>query len=185
MSNLLRVQQVGEQTTRRLFKVEPVPAAEKLVSIFEPHTVIIWQGKPNQATKFGHKVWLGVVESGLISSYRTLTGNSADQQQWQPTLKQHQRLFGQPSNQASADQGVYSVTNEQIAQELGVKLFGPVWLPCGSRPSPPPGAGVITVTGVVVLATVIAAIIVITTITSVGMTTATPRTDQVATSVAV
>lgn len=118
---LPRAQQVVEQTTRRLFKAEPVPAAEKLVSIFEPHTAIIRRGKPNQATEFGHKVWLGEVEGGFISSYRTLTGNSADQQQWQPTLAQHQRLFGQPPHQASADRGVYSAANEQLAQELGVK----------------------------------------------------------------
>jgi IS5 family transposase len=49
---------VVEQTARRPFKAEPVPAVEKLVSIFEPHTTIIWQGQPNQATEFGHKVWL-------------------------------------------------------------------------------------------------------------------------------
>lgn len=118
---LPRAQQVVEQATRRLFKAEQVPAAEKLVSIFEPHTAIIRRGKPNQATEFGHKVWLGEVEGGFISSYRSLVGNPADEQQWQPTLEQHQRQFGQPPRQASADRGLYSAANEQIAQALGVK----------------------------------------------------------------
>ena len=39
------VAQVIDQTTRRVFQREQVPAGEKIVSLFEPHTAIIKRGK--------------------------------------------------------------------------------------------------------------------------------------------
>ena len=118
---LPRVEQVIDQTSRRIFDNESVPAAEKLVSIFEPHTDIIRRGKVNKPTEFGHKVWLGEVEGGFIAQYAILEGNPADDQQWQPTLDHHIQQFGHPPWQASADRGVHSADNEQVAQDLGVE----------------------------------------------------------------
>jgi IS5 family transposase len=118
---LPRAQQVLDQTERRVFSGEKVPAAEKLVSIFEPHTDIICRGKPNKPTEYGHKVWLGEVEGGFIAQYEVLDGNPNDESQWQPTLEKHVQLFGQPPRQASADRGVHSVDNEAFAAKLGVK----------------------------------------------------------------
>ncbi len=118
---LPRAQQVLDQTIRRVFSGEKVPSAEKLVSIFEPHTDIIRRGKPNKATEYGHKVWLGEVEGGFIAQYEVLDGNPADECQWQPTLDKHMQLFGRPPRQASADRGVHSADNEAFAAERGVK----------------------------------------------------------------
>ena len=109
-------QQVVGQTVRRVFDGEQVPAAEKTVSIFEPHTDIIRRGKPNKETEFGHKVWLGEVEGGLISQYRVLEGNPDDDAQWEPTLEQHVDQFGRPPWQASADHGVHSTDNKMAAE---------------------------------------------------------------------
>ena len=118
---LPRAQQVLDQTERRVFCGEKVPPAEKLVSIFEPHTAIIRRGKVNKDTEFGHKVWLGEVEGGFIAQYEVLDGNPNDESQWQPTLEKHMQLFGRPPRQASADRGVHSADNETYAAELGVK----------------------------------------------------------------
>jgi IS5 family transposase len=118
---LPRAQQVIDQSVRRIFSAEKVPPAEKLVSIFEPHTDIIRRGKPNKDTEFGHKVWLGEVEGGFIAQYQVLDGNPADEHQWQPTLENHIRLFGRPPTQASADRGVHSADNEAFAAKIGVK----------------------------------------------------------------
>jgi IS5 family transposase len=118
---LPRAQQVIEQTVRRVFSGEKVPPAEKLVSIFEPHTDIIRRGKVNKDTEFGHKVWLGEVEGGFIAQYQILDGNPVDDSQWQPTLNKHIQLFGRPPRQASADRGVHSADNETFAAKLGVK----------------------------------------------------------------
>ena len=116
-----RVEQVINQIVRRVFQDEKVPAAEKLVSIFEPHTAIIKRGKVNRDTEFGHKVWLDEVDGGIISNYRILEGNPADSDQWQPSLDHHVQQFARPPDQASADRGVYSAPNEAYATDLGVK----------------------------------------------------------------
>jgi IS5 family transposase len=118
---LPRLEQVIDQARRRVLDNQSVPAAEKLVSLFEPHTDIIRRGKVNKPTEYGHKVWLGEVEGGFIAHYHVLTGNPADEQQWPPTLARHIDRFGQPPWQASADRGVHSAANEQLAHDLGVQ----------------------------------------------------------------
>lgn len=116
------MRQVIDQTTQRVFEKKQVPAAQKIVSLFEPHTAIIQRGKrPPHETEFGHKLWYSEVEGGLISEYRILPGNPPDAQQWVPSLKQHQKLFGHPPEVATADRGVYSVENERVARAMGVK----------------------------------------------------------------
>jgi len=115
------VQQVMEQTRRRILKHEKVPARDKIVSLFEEHTDIIRRGKESRPVEYGHKLWLNEVEGGLVSHYRILDGNPSDEQQWKPSLKAHLKTFHQPPQQASADRGLSSEPNEQFAQDLGVK----------------------------------------------------------------
>ena len=116
------VHQVIAQTTRRVFEKKQVPAAQKIVSLFEPHTTIIQRGKraPHE-TEFGHKLWYSEVDGGMISEYRILQGNPPDDQQWIASLKHHQKLFGHPPEIATADRGVYSVENERVARAMGIK----------------------------------------------------------------
>lgn len=114
-------EQVVDQTERRVFQNEAVPAQEKIVSIFEPHTDIICRGKETKPVEYGHKVWLDEVDGGIVSGYRILDGNPPDAQQWLPSLKAHQQLFHHPPQQASADRGVHSPDNEQLAQNMGVQ----------------------------------------------------------------
>ena len=73
---LPRVEQVIAQTVRRVFQDESVPAEEKIVSLFEPHTAIIRRGKVGKPVEYGHKVWLDEVEGGIVSNWRVLGGKS-------------------------------------------------------------------------------------------------------------
>ena len=118
---LPRTQQVMTQTQRRVLQGEKVPAYEKIVSIFEPHSDIICRGKEAHPVEYGHKVWLNEVEGGIISHYRILNGNPPDELQWQPSLKAHLATFKKPPQQASADRGLYSEPNEALAHNLGVQ----------------------------------------------------------------
>ena len=118
---LNRIQKVIEQTVRRVFNQEKVPAFEKIVSIFEPHTDIICRGKINVEVEFGHKVWLDEVDGGIISNYRILKGNPHDTQQLIPSLDKHIDNFGFPPKVVTTDRGVYSQINENYADVLGVK----------------------------------------------------------------
>ena len=115
-----RAQQVIKQAVRRVLQGEPVPAAEKIVSIFEPHTDIICRGKPSHPVEYGHKVWLNEVDGGIISHYRILKGNPPDELQWKPSLKAHLATFKEAPHPASADRGLYSEPNETLAHDLGV-----------------------------------------------------------------
>jgi IS5 family transposase len=116
-----RAQQVIEQARRRVLQGQKVPASDKIVSLFEPHTDIIRRNKTNKPVEYGHKVWLDEVEGGIVSDFRVLDGNPNDEGQWQPALDHHCQQFGRPPDQASADRGVHSVDNERAAQQLGVK----------------------------------------------------------------
>jgi len=82
-----RVRQVIDQTTRRVLLSQSVPASEKLVSIFEPHTAIIRKGKLGKPTEFGRVVSLDEVEGGIISRYVVLAGNPDDATQLKPSLE--------------------------------------------------------------------------------------------------
>jgi transposase, IS5 family len=116
-----RAEQVVSQTVRRVFQGEKVPASEKIVSLFEPHSAIIRRNKARKPTEYGHKVWLDEVDGGIVTRWQVLEGNPNDDQQWLPSLEHHIERFGRPPNQMSADRGVHSSQNEQIAQQRGVK----------------------------------------------------------------
>jgi transposase, IS5 family len=115
------VQQVIGQTTRRVLQGEAVPAPEKLVSLFEPHTAIVRKGKPGKATEFGRVLWLDEVEGGIISRYAVLDGNPAEDAQLPPSLDHHVRLFKRPPRLFAGDRGVHTTANEQYAVAHGVK----------------------------------------------------------------
>jgi len=116
-----RARQVIDQATRRIMQAEQVPAAEKIVSIFEAHTAIIRRGKEAKPVEYGHKIWLNEVEGGIVSHYRILEGNPSDEKQWKPSLKAHLKTFQHPPVQASADRGLSSDPNEKLAHDLGVR----------------------------------------------------------------
>jgi len=116
-----RAEHVIDQTIRRVFQDEKVPADEKLVSIFEPHTAIIRRGKAGKPVEYGRKIWLDEVDGGIVTRWDVLDGNASDKLQWVPSLDAHQQLFGKPPTQASADRGVFSSDNEIEAKNQGIK----------------------------------------------------------------
>jgi IS5 family transposase len=116
-----RVEQALDQTVRRVLQGESVPAPEKILSLFEPHTTVIRRGTAGKETEFGHKVWLDEVDGGIVTQWRVLEGNPADTDQWQPAIDHHLKQFEKPPDLASADRGVYSPANEDYAHQKGVK----------------------------------------------------------------
>ena len=115
------VAQVVRQTQRRVLRGEPVPASEKLVSLFEPHTRVIRRGKVHLPAEFGRKVWLDEVDGGIVSRYAVLDGNPPEAHQVPASLGHHCRQFGRPPQVFAGDRGVYSPTNERLAHAVGVR----------------------------------------------------------------
>jgi IS5 family transposase len=115
-----RLQQVIRQTTRRVLADQPVPASEKIVSLFEPHTAIIRKGKAGKPVEFGRVVWLDEVDGGLVSRAQVLSGNPPDADQLVPSLQHHQALFNQPPHLLAGDRKVFSPKGEAYALDHGV-----------------------------------------------------------------
>lgn len=109
------------QTQRRVLAGERVPAAEKCVSLFEPHTQILTQGKPGRDVEFGRKIWLAEVEGGIVSGYRVLGAGEAERDQLAGTLAQHRQQFGRAPTLLAGDRGISSPENEEAALAAGVQ----------------------------------------------------------------
>ena len=110
---------VVEQTERRVFHGQSVPAAEKVVSIFEPHTDVIV--KDRRETLYGHKVFLSVGTSGMIVDMLMERGNPADSTRATTMLERHRDVLGKVPEHAAFDAGFTSAANVQAARALGVK----------------------------------------------------------------
>jgi transposase, IS5 family len=126
------VEQVIHQAVRRLFYRQALPAAAKVVSLFEAHTQILRRGKaPPRDTEFGHQVNYAEVEPGLISDWQVIAqGNPPDEQLLPALLRHHRRRFGQGPRLLAGDRGLFSPRHEQLARRLGVKQI------CLPQPGP-------------------------------------------------
>lgn len=113
------VRQVICQTTRRVLLGESVPASDKIVSLFEPHTDIIV--KDRRDTLYGHKICLTGGQSNLILDCRILTGNPADTSLTVNMLERQQELYGRPPLKVALDGGFASKENLKQAREQGIK----------------------------------------------------------------
>jgi IS5 family transposase len=115
------VEQGIAQATRRVLHDEQVPAAEKLLSLFEEHTQIITRQKMGKPREFGRKVLIDEVDGGIISRYELLEEISREHPHLPASLEAHQEHFGRAPYLLAADRGLYSTENERLAQQAGIK----------------------------------------------------------------
>lgn len=113
------IEQIIAQTEQRVLAGEPVPAGEKLVSLFEPHADIIVKGSRDVA--YGHKLNLTTGRSGMILDLVIEAGNPADSERFLPMLERHVGIWGQAPRQAAADGGFASRDNLTKAKAWGVR----------------------------------------------------------------
>ena len=113
---------VISQTRRRVLDGQQVPTGEKLYSIFETHTDLIKRGKVLRDVEFGHKVFLAESGRGLITQYRVLSGNPADQLHVKPSLDRHKTIFDAAPSLYSSDRGFFNEENLETCQTAGVTL---------------------------------------------------------------
>lgn len=110
--------QVLDQMQRRVFEGESVPASEKVVSIFEPHTDIIV--KDRRETLYGHKVALTTGRSGLVVDFLVLSGNPADATLTTKLVERQTALYGRAPRQVTFDGAFASKANLKTLQAMGV-----------------------------------------------------------------
>lgn len=107
------------QTERRVLRGEAVPAAEKIFSIFEPHTDIVV--KDNREPIYGHKVCLTAGASGMVTDVVVEKGNPADVTLAVEMIKRQQQIFGKAPRQVAFDGGFASRQNLTEIKKLGVR----------------------------------------------------------------
>jgi IS5 family transposase len=110
---------VIDQTEKRVLHGLSVPASEKVVSIFEPHTDIIV--KDQRDTFYGHKVCLTGGRSTLISDCVIEDGNPADSQLVEKMLNRQNEIYEQYPLKVAFDGGFASKENLKTAKGMKIK----------------------------------------------------------------
>jgi IS5 family transposase len=110
---------VVDQTQRRVLLGENVPAADKVVSLFETHTDIIV--KDRRDTFFGHKICLTGGASNLIVDCLIVDGNPADSSLTVDMLDRQKQLYGKYPLKVALDGGFACKENLNKAKEKQIK----------------------------------------------------------------
>ena len=106
---------VIDQARRRVFEGEMVPAKDKILSLFEPHTEILVRGKARRPVEFGHMILLHQVENKFISDYEVFKKRPSDESLVDDILSRHEHQFGQLPENFAADKGFYK-SMEKISE---------------------------------------------------------------------
>lgn len=93
------IDKVINQTTRRVFNDEKVPASEKIFSLFEPHTDIIVKG--SRDIQYGHKLNFSTGRSGMVLDVVIEPRNPADSDQFIPMVDRHIDNYGKSQQMAA------------------------------------------------------------------------------------
>lgn len=113
------MQRVIDQTRRRVLQSETVPAADKVVSIFENHADIISKG--GRDTFYGHKICLTAGRSSMVLDCVVLDGNPADSTLTADMIERQIKLYGRPPKQAAFDGAFGNANNLASLKTIGVQ----------------------------------------------------------------
>ena len=113
------IQNVIDQTQRRILKGESVPASEKIFSIFEEHSDIIIKGK--REIVYGHKWNMVTGQSGLVLDLVIEDGNPADSEKFLEMIDRQITIFKRPPRQIASDGAYASIDNLNKGKKRGIK----------------------------------------------------------------
>ncbi len=108
-------------TQRRLIKDEVIPAAEKIYSIFEPHTEWITKGKLNTRVELGHLLLITTDGHQFIVDYKMMEDGKDPSQIPSLIERVKQKFKDQKIYSHSFDKGFYSKDNFTALQQSGIQ----------------------------------------------------------------
>jgi len=116
------MKQVVAQARRAQLEGETVPAAERVFSIFEPHTELIMRGRREKPVEFGHKVLLVQTSEKFITDYEVYEKQHADSSLTRPVIERHEKLFGERPVVLAADKGFCPEAGEyaRLQKQVGM-----------------------------------------------------------------
>jgi IS5 family transposase len=127
------VGQVIHQARSRVLEEHSVPAQEKLLSLFEPHTRVLRRHKTGTPVEFGRQVVLDEVDGGIVTRVRLLGPGEVERHELDPAVAHHQAVFGRAPHLLTADRGFHVTGQEATLQAGGVRH---VVVPASGRPTP-------------------------------------------------
>ena len=99
------MKRVVDQARRAQIEGQKVPAAERVFSIFEPHTELIKRGRRQKPVEFGHMVLLCQSPEKFITDYEAYLHRRADCQLTEEVIERHEGLFDKTPEVLAADMG--------------------------------------------------------------------------------
>jgi transposase, IS5 family len=127
---LERTEQVRGTARRRVLQGEQVPNAEKLFSIFEPHTQLYKRGKAGQPIQFGRLLLVYEDSAGFIIHWHLLSREEQDRDVVVPQTRIVQQRLNGVIEEASFDRGFHSPDNQR---ELAEIVARPCLLQAGAK----------------------------------------------------
>jgi len=115
-----RVRQVIRQTKARVFE-GITQSADKIVSLFEPHTEIVRKGKASKPTEFGKLVQIQEAENQIVTHYEVFEHRPSDRELLTTSVEAHERVLKRVPRLVAADAGFWSQKQEQAVREKGVR----------------------------------------------------------------
>jgi hypothetical protein len=103
---------VCDNARRRVLEGETLSNAEKIFSIFEPHTELIKRGKQPNPIQFGHNVLVIEDAVGFIVEHRVVKNGVLDQDLVVPVMRELQKRFDGKIKSASFDRGFHTPENQ-------------------------------------------------------------------------
>jgi transposase, IS5 family len=117
---------VCSNARRRVLEGETVANAEKIFSIFEPHTELIKRGKQPVPIQYGHNVLVIEDAVGFLVEYRVVDNGVLDQDLVVPVMRQVQERYQGKIKSASFDRAFHTPENQR---ELAAIVRTPC-IPC-------------------------------------------------------
>jgi transposase, IS5 family len=114
---------VCDNARRRVLEGETLANAEKIFSIFEPHTELIKRGKQPVPIQYGHNVLVIEDAAGFVVDYRVVADGVLDQDLVVPVMRQLQERYRGKIKSASFDRAFHTPENQR-------DLAGIVRTPC-------------------------------------------------------
>jgi len=99
------MKKVVSQARRSQLEGQTVPAAERVFSIFEPHTELIKRGRREKPVEFGHAMLLCQTAEKFITDYEVFAARPADCTLTEQVIERHEELFGERPEVLAADKG--------------------------------------------------------------------------------
>lgn len=115
---IARTEQVCNTAERRVLRGEKVPNAEKLFSLFEPHTQLYKRGKAGEPVQFGRLVLIYEDGAGFITHHYVVPRDLQDRDVVVEQTRSVQERLGGRIEDASFDRGFHSPEIQKSLAEI-------------------------------------------------------------------